>query len=279
MTNKIISMRSYGTALQHARIGTATFLALLTLGFGLGTLDIQAKPALNTIDLIPTVTSVTLQDGQLVASGNVTAFIKGKTFTRTFSGVPINISLAPNQAVTTCPILDLQLGPITVDLLGLVVETSPICLEITAHQGGGLLGDLLCSIAHLLQTGVSLNDILAGLSTSGDLQNLLTGLTDLLNGALGNLSQAILTAISLVGAQHTCAILHLELGPLDLTLLGLEVVLDDCANGPVVVDITGQTGRGKLLGNLLCELLGGGLISIGSTLQGILNQILALLNN
>jgi len=278
MTNKIISMRSYGTALQHARIGTATFLALLTLGFGLGTLDIQAKPALNTIDLIPTVTSVTLQDGQLVASGNVTAFIKGKTFTRTFSGVPINISLAPNQAVTTCPILDLQLGPITVDLLGLVVETSPICLEITAHQGAGLLGNLLCGVARLLQAGVPLDAILADLSAI-DLQNLLDGLTDLLNGALGNLSQAILTAISLVGAQHTCAILHLELGPLDLTLLGLEVVLDDCANGPVVVDITGQTGRGKLLGNLLCELLGGGLISIGSTLQGILNQILALLNN
>jgi len=278
MTNKIISMRSYGTALQHARIGTATFLALLTLGFGLGTLDIQAKPALNTIDLIPTVTSVTLQDGQLVASGNVTAFIKGKTFTRTFSGVPINISLAPNQAVTTCPILDLQLGPITVDLLGLVVETSPICLEITAHQGAGLLGNLLCGVARLLQAGVPLDAILADLSAI-DLQNLLDGLRDLLNGALGNLSQAILTAISLVGAQHTCAILHLELGPLDLTLLGLEVVLDDCANGPVVVDITGQTGRGKLLGNLLCELLGGGLISIGSTLQGILNQILALLNN
>jgi hypothetical protein len=79
--------------------------------------------------------------------------------------------------------------------------------------------------------------------------------------------------------QHTCAILHLELGPLNLNLLGLQVVLDDCDDGPVVVDITGQTGKGRLLGNLLCELLGGGLISIDSTLQGILNQILALLSN
>jgi hypothetical protein len=117
------------------------------------------------------------------ASRNVTAFIKGKTFTKTFSGVPINISLAQDQTgVIDCPILDLQLGPITVDLLGLVVETSPICLKITAFSGGGLLGDLLCGIATGLEGGIPLNVILAGL---GDLPNLLDGLTDLCNGALG----------------------------------------------------------------------------------------------
>jgi hypothetical protein len=251
-------------------------LALLTVGLGFGLLDAGAKPASNRINIIPTITSITFQNGQLLASGNVTALIKGQTFTKTFSGVPVNISLSPNQiGATDCPILDLQLGPITLDLLGLVVETSPICLEITAHQGGGLLGDLLCSVANLLQAGVPLNEILAALSVA-DLQSLINGLSGLLNGALGNLYQAILTAISLVDAQHTCAILHLELGPLDLTLLGLEVVLDNCANGPVVVDITGQTGKGRLLGNLLCELLNGGLINVGSTLQGILNQLLAL---
>jgi hypothetical protein len=36
---------------------------------------------------------------------------------------------------------------------------------------------------------------------------------------------------------------------------------------------------GKLLGNLLCELLDGGLVNINSALRAILNQILALLNN
>ena len=200
------------------------------------------------------------------------------TNTTTFSGVPVNISLAPDQGgAGACPILDLQLGPITLNLLGLVAETSPICLEITAFEGGGLLGDLLCGIANLLNQGLTLNQILAGLP-SGDLSSLLTGLTNLFNGALSNLSHAILTAIADVHSHGTCAILHLELGPLDLTLLGLEVVLDNCANGAVTVDITAQTGRGKLLGNLLCELLGGDLINIGSTLQEILNQILVLLS-
>jgi hypothetical protein len=46
------------------------------------------------------------------------------------------------------------------------------------------------------------------------------------------------------------------LGPLELTLLGLEVILDDCDGGPVTLDITAQRGGG-LLGNLLCGLLGG----------------------
>jgi hypothetical protein len=64
---------------------------------------------------------------------------------------------------------------------------------------------------------------------------------------------------------------------LDLTLLGLEVVLDNCSGGAITVDITGVTGQGNLLGNLLCELLGGNLINLGSTLQQILNQIIGLL--
>ena len=41
------------------------------------------------------------------------------------------------------------------------------------------------------------------------------------------------------------------LGPVDLNLLGLQVHLDNCHNGPVTVDITAQSGPGKLLGNLL----------------------------
>jgi hypothetical protein len=105
----------------------------------------------------------------------------------------------------------------------------------------------------------------------------LSGLTGLLNGGLARLLDAILTAV-FPGGQRSCAILHLELGPVNLNLLGLEVILDDCDNGAVTVEITAERGQGNLLGNLLCGLLGNGLISLGSTLQTILNQILALLS-
>jgi hypothetical protein len=47
----------------------------------------------------------------------------------------------------------------------------------------------------------------------------------------------------------TCEILHLELGPLDLDLLGLQIRLNR-----VVLDITAEQGPGNLLGNLLCAI-------------------------
>jgi hypothetical protein len=56
------------------------------------------------------------------------------------------------QAPTTCQVLRLVLGPLRLNLLGLVVELfgpnrqSPITLTITATRGGGILGDLFCSL-------------------------------------------------------------------------------------------------------------------------------------
>jgi len=74
------------------------------------------------------ITDVLLQDGQLVLQG-----LLGNTpFT-----APITLSSSPNAANPDCPILDLHLGPIHLDVLGLVVDTSKICLDITAQHGQG----------------------------------------------------------------------------------------------------------------------------------------------
>ena len=77
-----------------------------------------------------------------------------------------------------------------------------------------------------------------------------------------------------VTASATCDILHLELGPLDLNLLGLMVHLDK-----VVLDITAQQGPGNLLGNLLCAVAG--LLDPGpspvNAIVALLNQILGIL--
>ena len=56
------------------------------------------------------------------------------------------------QAPATCEVLRLVLGPLRLNLLGLVVELygpnrqSPVTLTITATRGGGILGDLFCSL-------------------------------------------------------------------------------------------------------------------------------------
>jgi hypothetical protein len=163
--------------------------------------------------------------------------------------IPLALSNATPNATT--PILELQLNAIHLNLLGLQVDTSNICLDITAQSGpGNLLGNLLTDVAHLLDQGLPLTGT-GGLTTS-QLNSLTSGLTGLLNGAFGALGSPTNAASGAsVSSQGTTNILHLSLGPLDLNLLGLQVHLDNCNNGPVTIDITAQSGPGNLLGNLL----------------------------
>jgi hypothetical protein len=75
-------------------------------------------------------------------------------------------------------------------------------------------------------------------------------------------------------AAPSCSILSLVLGPLHLDLLGLVIDLNR-----VVLNITGQTGAGNLLGNLLCGLVGildGGVIL--SRFLSVVNELLAAIN-
>jgi len=50
----------------------------------------------------------------------------------------------------TCELVNLHLGEIDLNVLGLRVQTSEICLLAYADPNGGLLGDLLCSLNNLL---------------------------------------------------------------------------------------------------------------------------------
>ncbi len=140
-------------------------------------------------------------------------------------------------------------------MLGLNVQTSNICLDITAQQGSGnLLGNLVYDVAHALDTnGQNVGGALSGLSP---VQNLLFDL-ELSSLLTGGLNAA--TSPSAIGNTANATnlppgatdLVHLSLGPVNLNLLGLNVALDNCANGPVVVDAYAQSGSGELLGNLL----------------------------
>ena len=86
---------------------------------------------------------------------------------------------------------------------------------------------------------------------------------------------AVSTSSVRAGAAATCPILHLDLGPLTLNLLGLNVHLNE-----VVLDITATSGPGNLLGNLLCgvsNLLNGQSV-LSSELTGLLNIVQQVLN-
>jgi hypothetical protein len=61
----------------------------------------------------------------------------------------------------SCDILHLELGPLDLNLLGLVVHLDRVVLDIDAEPGGGLLGALLCAVANLLNVGGPLAELVA----------------------------------------------------------------------------------------------------------------------
>jgi hypothetical protein len=63
-------------------------------------------------------------------------------------------------APDACNVLNLVLGPLNLDLLGLVVTLNQVHLNITAVPGS-LLGDLLCDVANLLNGGGALSELSA----------------------------------------------------------------------------------------------------------------------
>ncbi len=52
-----------------------------------------------------------------------------------------------SAANPTCPVLDLVVGPLNLQLLGLIVDLQKVHLTVTATRGEGKLGDLFCQLA------------------------------------------------------------------------------------------------------------------------------------
>lgn len=136
----------------------------------------------------------------------------------------------------------------------------------------------------------ALNDVpVTGTDTNGDpfagtldiTEITRSGSTLLFDGTLTNTATGVVTPFTDVAGTlqqnggARCDILFLDLGPIALDLLGLNVDLSQ-----IVLDIYAVPGAGNLLGNLLCAvagLLDGGLL--GGGLAGLLDRILDAIND
>ncbi len=139
-----------------------------------------------------TPSSFTVEDGVLMANGTLDAVIRGHGKPQQASqdvSIPVKAVNAPGAstlgagakgmpsaaAAGACDVLNLVLGPLDLNLLGLQVHLDKVVLDIIAQSGAGqLLGNLLCAVAGLLD--------------GGPLGGLLTQLADLLNQILGALN-------------------------------------------------------------------------------------------
>jgi hypothetical protein len=126
--------------------------------------------------------------GGIDAVGTLVANVPSATGTRLLAtevAWPLNLAAsgAPDAAAAaagdigiqaTCDILNLVLGPLHLDLLGLVIDLNQVVLDITAVSGAGnLLGNLLCAVVGLLD-GPTLTGLL------GQITNLLNQILGLL---------------------------------------------------------------------------------------------------
>ena len=153
----------------------AAFAVMLIGGAGPAAAQTSGTPLTKTVDMTGTakngkkftgtytIDRFTQSGGKVFAVGTLKGKLKGRSVKR--SNVRIPAALArheaagaaqipgapPNPLPNACQILDLELQPITLDLLGLLVRTSRIEVLIEAVPGAGnLLGNLLCGITGIL---------------------------------------------------------------------------------------------------------------------------------
>ena len=147
----LLSIGLVGTATaQPVAVGPTTAPVTGTLADATGTVT-------GTFD----VQNFVVQNGTLQAVGTFTGTVTdaaGNTTQGTQqAAIPVDLA----QTTGSCQILDLVLGPLDLDLLGLQVHLNTVHLNITAQSGPGeLVGNLLCAIAGLLDGGLPLNTIL-----------------------------------------------------------------------------------------------------------------------
>jgi hypothetical protein len=141
------------------------------------------------------------------------------------------------QAQVICPVLNLQLDTLSLNLLGLHVDLSKVVLTITADSQGGILGRLFCSVANgkvKLATNQTAQKFTKAAHKSGL--------------ATKGIGYAVPLRQGQASAPGPCQVVDLVLGPLHLDLLGLIVDLNQ-----IHLQITADP-NGGILGSLLCSI-------------------------
>jgi hypothetical protein len=107
--------------------------------------------------------------GKVFAVGTLKGRLNHRNVTRHDVRIPVSNFAQQSGATTSqaaCNVLTLTLGPLDLNLLGLRVQLNRVNLRITAIPGGGLLGDLLCGIANLLNPAQVVGNNLAAVLNS-----------------------------------------------------------------------------------------------------------------
>jgi len=270
---------------KHSRLAGLSLLFLSMLGLALSAATAtaatqrsasRAETQLTTLSVGFAVKKFFVQGNALRASGDAIAIYTGSDGTKQITKQPfvtVVKSIKPvklgtvgaatsirriQSATRVCDVLNLNLGPLHLELLGLIVDLDKVVLTIKADSNGGLLGSLLCGGLGGITGGTGLVPSQTAATTAAQLTQAAKqsglaagpGFQIPLTAAAGSATVRTLQALPPV-PTGVCTVLDLPLGPIDLNLLGLMVHLD-----ATELRITADPTKG-LLGSLLCGGLGG----------------------
>lgn len=187
----------------------------------------------------------------------------------TTSTGPLSSPPGGSTSSTTTPVLSLHVAPVTLNLMGAVVTTSPIDLKLKAQSGQGLvLGNVMTDLANLFNPPLPQTLSLDTINT--DLGNLLNEV----NQQIPNIGSTT-PQVTLSNGQF----LDLIVSPLNLNLAGLLL-----QTSQIQVTAANQTGNGDLLGNIGTTLLHTvdatpqNLTTFNNDLNAILGKVIGVLN-
>ncbi len=119
-----------------------------------------------------TVKRFVKRNGELKAVGDLNGAVFGKRGGEKGLVEGERVVAPVRIRAASCDILNLVLGPLDLNLLGLRIQLNRVVLDITGEPGpGNLLGNLLCAIAGLLDRGGLLSVI----------RNILNAILEVLN--------------------------------------------------------------------------------------------------
>jgi hypothetical protein len=163
----------------EAAPGPGSGLSVPVAGSGVAAPGAPDPAATGTFDGAFRITRFVNSGGTIFAQGVLTGIVTKKagdgtitqqSVVRTMS-TPVNTDQTATaagaaggpavfSAQAVCDVLHLVLGPLHLDLLGLVIDLNQVVLDITAESGpGNLLGNLLCAVVGLLDNNGSLTQI------------------------------------------------------------------------------------------------------------------------
>jgi hypothetical protein len=165
--DSFLASRSFPASSSRKAIAIVLSVVMLTT-LGVGSLAAASSPVVIPVNLNQPgvgnfVGTFSLQNfavvnNQLVAIGTLAGTVTNAA--GIVLGSVVQTLTIPVSVTGTCQILHLTLGPLDLDLLGLMVHLDRIVLDITAQSGpGNLLGNLLCAVANLLNNGGALSQL------------------------------------------------------------------------------------------------------------------------